>query len=79
MLDLDLQGGGMDISDKYRACMKIEDRSQSAAKRMAAFLRRAASITVSFFDPVLNIAILEQNRYSPCQKDVLGQDISAVD
>jgi hypothetical protein len=42
--------------------MKIEDRCQSAAKRIAAFLRRVAPITVSFFDPVLDIAIPEQNK-----------------
>jgi hypothetical protein len=52
----------METSDKYRVCMKMEDRRQSVAKRMTAFLRRAAPITVSFLDPVLNIAILEQNK-----------------
>jgi len=69
----------MELSDKYGVCMKIEDRRQSATKRAPAFLRRAAPIMVSFFDPILDIAIPEQNRCSPCQIDVWGQDISPAD
>jgi hypothetical protein len=52
----------MEIFDKYCVCMKMEDRRQSVAKSMTAFLRRAAPIRASFFDPILDIAILEQNK-----------------
>jgi hypothetical protein len=52
----------MEISDKYCVYMKMEDRRHSAAKSMTAFLRRAAPTAVSFFDPVPDMAILEQNK-----------------
>jgi hypothetical protein len=69
MLDLDLQGGGMKISDKYRACMKIEDRRQSAAKEWRRFwsaMRRLRYLFSISFDLVLDIAIPEQNKTDIC-------------